>query len=549
MKKHLLLIALLILTQYNLFAQTIVNKSGSITSSETWTKNNHYLLTGFVYVVAPAVLTIEAGTVIKGDKTTKGSLIIEKGAKIMAMGTETAPIVFTSNLAKGSRDAGDWGGVIILGNGPTNQTNPTIEGGVARSYGGTNVNDNSGVFKYVRIEFPGIAFTADNEINGLTLGGVGKETEIHHVQVSHSGDDSFEWFGGNVNAKYLIAYSGLDDDFDTDFGYSGNVQYGLVMRDKDVSDIGTTASPGASNAFESDGDANGANSTPLTEAKFANITVFGPLATSASSLTGQGANYRRALHIRRNSSLSVYNSVFMGYPIGLFIDNSGTRFVSENIQGGKLQFMNNLISGTKTVADTLKYDIKTSTYTKTELDNWFRTSMNKAIAENSFLGLPTIQGSANFFKSPTFIPSVGSMVLTGGGALPTGFEASTYRGAFNTTDWTTGWANFDPQNFDYSVVGGPTTGINDPSETNLSVVASPNPIEVSTQISYTLSTSSIVNIDVYDATGNLVVKLENGSKAAGQYSAEFNASGLASGLYFAKVSAGKVVKTIKLSVR
>ncbi|MGH7601813.1 MAG: T9SS C-terminal target domain-containing protein, partial [bacterium] len=203
--------------------------SGNITTNTTWTSNNTYLLNGFVYVKAGATLTIEPGTVIYGDKASKGALIIEQGAKIIADGTAAQPIVFTSALPAGQRSYGDWGGLILCGRAPINVPGgtATIEGGVGSIYGGTDPADNSGTLRYVRLEFPGIAFQPNSEINGLTLGGVGSGTIIDYVQVSYSGDDGFEFFGGTVNAKHLISLRTLDDDFDTDFGYSGKVQYAV----------------------------------------------------------------------------------------------------------------------------------------------------------------------------------------------------------------------------------------------------------------------------------------------------------------------------------
>ena len=182
---------------------------GNINSNTFLSKNKRYLLRGFVNVNAPAVLTIEPGTIIYGEKTTRGTLIINRGAKIIANGTPTQPIVFTSQQPAGQRSPGDWGGIIIAGNASINVPGGTaiIEGGTGTIYGGgTNPNDddNSGILRYVRIEFPGIAYAPDNEINGLTLGGVGRGTTIEYVQVSFCGDDAYEWFGGTVNAKYLI---------------------------------------------------------------------------------------------------------------------------------------------------------------------------------------------------------------------------------------------------------------------------------------------------------------------------------------------------------
>ena len=315
MKKALLLIAFLVAVISGINAQIVV--SGNISTNTTWTKNNVYLLQGFVYVKSGAVLTIEPGTVIKGDKTTKGSLIVTRGAKLIADGTSAEPIVFTSNEA--APTYGDWGGIILLGNSTNNGTFQgqagvqEIEGGVNNAegdglHGGSDPADNSGILRYVRIEYPGIAFQPNSEINGLTMGSVGSGTTIEYVQVAYSGDDSFEWFGGTVNCKYLIAYRGLDDDFDADFGYSGKVQFGLAVRDPQIAD------QSGSNGFEVDNDAQGSANTPKTKATFSNITVLGPNGTVAS-------NYRRASHLRRNSEPGIFNSVFVGsYPVGLFID-------------------------------------------------------------------------------------------------------------------------------------------------------------------------------------------------------------------------------------
>ena len=182
-----------------------------IASDMTLTYPNVYTLKGFVYVPDGVTLTIEPGVVIKGDKATQGTLIIERGGKIMAQGTPERPIVFTSAQAPGSRKPGDWGGIILLGKAPNNLGEQTIEGGVRSKHGGNDPADNSGVLSYVRVEFPGIEYSTDNEINGITFGSVGSGTKIDHLQVSYSGDDSYEWFGGTANAKYLVAYSGWDD--------------------------------------------------------------------------------------------------------------------------------------------------------------------------------------------------------------------------------------------------------------------------------------------------------------------------------------------------
>ncbi|MDY5826780.1 MAG: hypothetical protein SPK24_01290, partial [Candidatus Limisoma sp.] len=235
-------------------------------------KKGTYLLKGWVYVAEGAELTIEPGTVIKGDKDTKAALIVEPGAKLFAEGTATEPIVFTSEMPAGQRRPGDWGGLIICGNARNNQKQQQIEGGPRTKHGGSNDTDNSGVLRYVRIEFAGYPFERDKEINGLTLGSVGSATTVDFVQVSYSNDDSYEWFGGTVNCKHLVAYKGWDDDFDTDNGFSGHVQYALSVRDSRIADTSQ------SNGFESDNDANGSTAAPFTSAVFSNITLIGPKA-------------------------------------------------------------------------------------------------------------------------------------------------------------------------------------------------------------------------------------------------------------------------------
>ncbi len=164
-------------------------------------KRGTYILKGWVYIADGAELTIESGTVIKGDKQTKAALIAERGGKLIAQGSESAPIVFTSEEAAGSRKPGDWGGVILCGKARNNSTTEMqIEGGPRTKHGGNDDAANSGVLSYVRIEFAGYPFEEDKEINGLTFGSVGSGTKLDHIQESYSNDDSYEWFGGDVNS-------------------------------------------------------------------------------------------------------------------------------------------------------------------------------------------------------------------------------------------------------------------------------------------------------------------------------------------------------------
>jgi hypothetical protein len=402
--------------------------TGKITANTTWSATNQYLLSGFVYVESGATLTIEPGTIIKGDKNTKGSLIIQPGAKIDAVGTADLPIIFTSNQPAGQRKAGDWGGVVLLGKAPVNKPNAVIEGENVSTFGGTDAADNSGKLKYVRIEFAGIAFETDKEINGLTFGGVGSGTEVEYVQVSNSGDDSFEWFGGSVNAKHLIAYRGLDDDFDTDNGFSGNIQYGFILRDPAVAD-----QAGDSNGFESDNDAAGSAATPQTSAKFANVTI-------AMAEGTPNAKFNSALRIRRNSAISVYNTLITGAWPRSAVRIEGDPSIA-NFTTGKIKMDGNTVAITGTPAQ--------GVIEGTTLALFAPAASKNKVAAVADLKLAT--GYNSITAKPGLLPTTGSALLTGGATLPTGFEANTVIGAFGTTDWTEKWANWDPQNANYEI--------------------------------------------------------------------------------------------------
>ncbi|QHL88612.1 T9SS C-terminal target domain-containing protein [Nibribacter ruber] len=402
---------------------------GSITANRTLDADTIYTLKGFVYVDNNATLTIEPGTIIKGEKASQGTLIVKRGAKIMAQGTAEKPIVFTSNQAKGQRAPGDWGGVVILGKARQNQTSdPVVEGGPDAYYGGTNDADNSGVFSYVRIEFAGYPLQPNKELNGLTMGAVGSGTKIDHVQVSFGGDDAFEWFGGTVNATHLVAYKNTDDMFDTDFGYSGRVQFALGVSDPNLWDV---ASGGASNGFESDNDGSGSTLTPLTTATFSNVTIIGPGANLPS-----GAQFGQGAHLKKGTSLSIRNSLITGFAKGITLDGS---LVEGYAQNNSINIMNTVVAGAGTSTTINKASSSTSAFNAAD---WFGTnSFANSVKTTAELGLNT---------NAPYMPNTGSMALSGASFTGmTGFENVAHLGAFGTTNWTTGWTNWDPQNTDY----------------------------------------------------------------------------------------------------
>ena len=510
-----------------------IEVSGNITANTSWTSNNTYLLKGFVYVKSGATLTIQAGTVIYGDKDSKGALIVEQGAKLIADGTAAQPIVFTSALPAGQRNYGDWGGVIICGRAPINVPGGTavIEGGVGSIYGGNDPNDNSGVLRYVRIEFPGIAFQPNSEINGLTLGGVGAGTTIEYVQVSYSGDDGFEFFGGTVNAKYLISHRTLDDDFDTDFGYSGKVQYAVCLRDPNAADAS------ASHGFESDNDAQGTTNTPKTSAIFSNITLVGPQATSGVSIN---ANYRRAAHLRRNTEFSFYNSVVLGWPgNGIYIDGNAA---ADNANNNLLQIRNVILAGKDTV-------VTTATNGFAPLA-WFD---NASFGNTRLKNAADVQLSDPFnLTNPNFAPLAGSPALNGADFSNTRlsggfFSTTTFRGAFGATRWDGAWSNYNPQFTIYAIVSDVAERFSETIPASYMLEQNyPNPFNPSTTIVYGLPRNGQVTLKVYDVIGREVRTLVNRVQAAGTYNVNFDAQGLPTGLYFYRLRVGSHVEVKRM---
>lgn len=435
--------------------------SGNLTT-QTLDAAKKYLIRGQTFIKDGITVTIPAGTVLMGEKSTKGTLVVERGGKLVCNGTASAPVVMTSNQGINERDKGDWGGLIILGKAYTNQPNPAIEGiSPAVNFGAadrTNDADNSGVYKYLRVEYAGIELTPNNETNSITLGGVGSGTTFEYVQVSFGGDDGFEWFGGTVNGKYLVSLSTWDDDFDVDYGYSGNVQFGLVVRNP------FSADQSQSNAFETD---NGPNDNDTgagtyTTGTFSNITVYGPVDRTGRSIS---ANNVHALDLRRRTALSIFNSVVGGFPTGIRMNQSSvyTQYTAGTPNG--VLANNVLVSPSAT-----RYAIGSGvSFTAADLQTYWdaaNTSLNIPPNDDtqttvySTLGLRIDNffaraSSTTYPSNPDFtVVSETATIATGASfanakfdeAGRTGFfnETVTFRGAFGTTDWTDGWSEFRP---------------------------------------------------------------------------------------------------------
>jgi hypothetical protein len=463
-----------------------------ITADETW--SGVIKLDGWVYVDDGATLTINAGTIIRG--TAKSALVIERGGRINAVGTSSDPIVFTSNQGVGLRSNSDWAGVVICGKGINNLGGGegVAEGGIGSVYGGTDYTDNSGTMKYVRIEFPGYEVATGSEVNGLTFCSVGSGTTIDYIQVSNSGDDGYEWFGGAVNAKHLISYRTEDDDFDTDNGYVGLVQFGIAARDSSIVDTDTA------NGFESDNDAAGSSNDPKTNAVFSNMTMVGPSESNTSPVTLRtNHNEGSGARIRRNSRLQLYNTLFLGYGRGIRLESEKGWLAASN---DTLTVQYSILAGIRN--DLFKTDVADGAGA---IESWF----NDASRHNSIIesGADAMLKDPFNYEARDFQPETGSPVL-------------------NASYWYDG------------------TGIKSLIAGSETLYSYPNPFNDVTYIDVVVNSKTSFRANVYDLTGKLVRELYNGVAMPGTTTLEFDASGLPKGIYIGRIATESHNYTVKM---
>ena len=445
--------------------------TGILEGNITWTKDKVYVLNGFVRVgedktvdgtqiTKTGTLTIEAGTVIVGDRASKATLVIQRGSKIIANGTADAPIVFTSDRPVGERETGDWGGLVICGKGINNFPGgiAELEGQYSAFHGGKDAADNSGSLKYVRVEYAGIPINPNQEINTFTFGSVGSGTTMEYLQASFGGDDSYEWFGGSANGKYLIAYRGIDDDFDMDNGFSGNLQFGVGIRGAAIAD------QSGSNGFEVDNDTGGSANTPFTSPTISNFSIIGAKQDAGTTINVQ---FQNGAHLRRNCKIKIYNTFLTSYPNGIYLDGTAANTLG-NVARGELILNRVVVSGvdkwgtnnfgqgfgTNPQGFSIR-DVNTATpavdlalINSQKPSVWFAAQPgNKILTDWNSSGISsTLFGAGR----PTFTLTAGKADgLEKGGVAPTGFTATDFIGAFKDTDWTAKWANFSPQTTEY----------------------------------------------------------------------------------------------------
>ncbi len=592
--------------QNKVYPAPTMTVTGNITSNTTWNAGSVVLLSTQCFVKNNSILTIQPGVIVLGDKSVTGAgLFITKGSQLIANGTASSPIVFTSNQAPGARALGDWGGVVLMGKANNNNPNGinNVEGfpvSADTEYGGgtsPDDNDNSGSLKYVRIEFGGYVYQPNKEINGLTFGAVGRGTTIDFIQVSFSNDDSYEWFGGTVNCKHLVSFRSLDDDFDTDNGFSGKVQFGLAVRDPQIADAPAVST---SEFFESDNDPTGTTTTPLTSAIFCNMTCIGPLRGSLTNTVAAG--HRGRARIRRSSNEKIYNSILTDQATSaLFVDGANCETAAMN---GNLKFMNNIVAGYKTIA------VETGTFgILTNKTTWLKTTqMNDTL--NSAAGILTTPYN---YTSPDYRPTANSLALAGASftdatlaALTSTFSSnvavntpstacigqpgnlqtftfattSTLSSEYCSMSWsvspgvTISGTNVMNPTFTISTLGTFTVYLNvtdaNGSQTAMSAITTntcldvavgevknqigsvalyPNPAKEIVTIRVNTQNAGVISANVYDVTGKLVMSpVQNQAVINGENNFSFNTADLQNGIYFVTLSNAKGKETVKLIV-
>ncbi|NBB85304.1 MAG: hypothetical protein GVY12_03660 [Bacteroidetes bacterium] len=451
-----------------------VDEDGNEVTEVTWTNDFIYKLDNFVFVLEGQTLNIEAGTIVKGlpgSGENAAALIVARGAQIFADGNpgsdnpdDADPIIFTADadpvepgmdpsedVGLGRDVRGLWGGVILLGNAGLNsqpgETNiEGVPGDERTLYGGDNDNDNTGVFRFISIRHTGSQLANGDEIQGLTLGGVGNGTTIEYVESYASDDDGFEWFGGTVNNRYMIAAWASDDSFDTDEGFRGSNQFWLAVQAADE----------AGRIAEQDGGTDPEDGTPLGDARIANATYIGIGPAFADANVAGDANDPFIIH-RDNNANSYFNSIFMDSRLndGIQIEDLGEGVEDSRQQwaDGVLRYENNLwwnIGPDYDPETTVFEDIIQLTDEASGQDfrglfaDYLRDEGNQLLDASPITSI-TRDGSG-FIQS--FNPLAAGAAASAPAAAPSKFDTGgvngtfvpvTFHGAFGNDNWARGW--------------------------------------------------------------------------------------------------------------
>lgn len=404
-----------------------VHVSDPITEDTLWKAETTYYLTAPIYVEGRARLTIEPGTRIFGEFGS--ALIVTRDAELYARGQKNAPIVFTSAKAPGDRQRGDWGGVVLLGNASINRPTGFIEGvprdDIRGRFGGLDDDSSCGIVEYTRIEFAGFEVFQDNELNGLTLGGCGRNTIVRHVQVHMAADDGVEMFGGLADLKHVVITGAKDDSLDWDMGWRGRVQFLVIQQYDDAGD----------NGFEADNWGKNHNAEPRSNPTMYNITLIG----SRNPDSGQ-----RAMNLRRGTAGEFYNFIVFGHSKE-FLDIRDE--VTANLaRRGDITFSHGLVYGIG--LDGRRY-FASELDEKSNDDNGLIEANYIASQNQVILGENPKMPRAQDLIAPDYTPAIDSLAAMAFSAQPQEEfwdESANYMGALRPGEqnsWLSGWTQFD----------------------------------------------------------------------------------------------------------
>ncbi|MBI4903631.1 MAG: hypothetical protein HY820_08350 [Acidobacteria bacterium] len=427
--------------------------SGEITSDRILTNDTAWEIRGIVYVKNNATLMVEPGTFILGQpgSTPASAIIVTRDGKINASGTKSRPIIMTSSQPFGQRARGDWGGLVMLGKAPINVA-ASVNGGICPAdgcknppgtfyveglvgnpdslYGGNDPNHSCGTLKYVRVEYAGTILSPNNELNSFTWGGCGKGTVAEHLQATYGKDDSFEWFGGNMDAKWLVGGLGADDFIDYQLGWTGRVQFGLMYQSPDA--------PG-NRGLEGDNSEYDQGAVPYSSPTIFNTTFIG------SGNPGFDESNSPGLFLRRGARASLNNMVVSNY-YSPCLDLNDANTQAQGDQGnvkmnGILCWKNNIGSSG---ADTLEGNFSTSATSVYSLA-YAQGQKGNGAGKNVFAADHRIKRPAEY-SDPDFRALFNSPVFRVGWVQPPddGFfdQSARFLGGIGEEDWTEEWTSW-----------------------------------------------------------------------------------------------------------
>ena len=527
--KSIIIAGLLATMSVSQIHATVEVLTGTLSTTKNLSASTCYELSGCYRVQSGGVLNIPQGTVIRCDAN--AALIIERNAQINATGTSSSPVIFTSAQPIGSRAPKDWNGISIAGNAPINGAGTKVLSRVCGNItgGGSSSADNSGIMQFVRIEYAGGGAAGDAENNALNLLGVGSGTTLDHVMVSYNGGDAFDFFGGTVTTNHLISYNSYKSDFVISDGYVGEGQFWTSLR---LSTSAHDATGLTSNAVVIRNDVANSSNIPRTHPVLSNLSLFGPKHCNSGSLS---SDFKNGIYLYANAEAEIYNSLIMGWPTGLFIDNTST-ITNANVNGTIVLNYNTFYNNTTKYNNSgITFD-PTGTGCSPTIDDWMEAtypcSMTDNIVRTALTGYSSSICGDYCSTAPTLTLATTNNVGTAdfGWDGSNTFDHTTYRGSLEGTDWSTSWASWCPEENSYCSLSMLKT--NNMGELELS----PNPAKGQVAAVFESKQTGTAIIRVMDKyTGKILRSVKVTLSSVGSQRMTFDVSGLREGVYFVQL--------------